>query len=90
MKLAYLFEHNDKLHEPITAINNFIGQCPAQDNIIIFEGAEKDALAKINLPPAVWRVRQLAFDIADGNVTQTTLTLELRNKKAERELAHKP
>jgi len=87
MELAYLFEHNEKIYEPIPAITNFVGQHPSQDNIIIFEGAEKEALINANLPPAVWRVRQLAFDIAVEEVKRTTLTLELRNKKAEREYA---
>ena len=87
MELAYLFEHNNKVVKPLPVVKEFIGLCPSQDNIILFGGEEANALKKADLPNAVWRVRQLAFDISDGAVIRITLALELRNKKAERELA---
>lgn len=87
MELAYLFEHNNKVVKPLPVVEKFVGPYPTQDNIILFEGEEADALKKADLPNAVWRVRQLAFDISGGAVTRITLALEFRNKKAERELA---
>ena len=90
MNLAFQFEYNDKIFVPLPPILNFTGQHPNQDNIILFDGAEKSSLEKAGLPSAVWRVRQIAYDIANGQITQTTLTLEMRDKKQERSQSSNP
>jgi len=85
MDLHFQFEHNDKVLSPVPPMQNYTGPVPVQDNILLFDGHEADALNSVNFPNCVWRVRQVAFDFADGSCPRVTVTLELRNKKAERE-----
>lgn len=85
MELAYLFDHGTKSHEAIPPQPNYTGPIPAQDNIVMFGGKEASLLEQHGLPAMVWRVSQACFEIIDGETSRVTLTLELRNKKAERE-----
>ena len=67
-------------------MKNYSGSLPAQDNILLFDEPEAKALKAVGLPAEVWRVRQVAFDVANGAFSKATLTLEFRDAKAKREM----
>lgn len=86
MKLEYIFEYQGKVFTPLQPVNGFTGPLPSQDNLVEFGGSEANALGRVSLPAAYWRVRQLCFVISSGTIEQVTITLEIRSKKAERVL----
>ena len=86
MDVYFQFDHDGKLQSPIQPIKSYSGALPAQGNILLFDGPEAQALESAGLPPEVWRVHQVAFDVSNGTFSRATLTLERRDAKAKREV----
>ena len=87
MDVYFTFEHRgyDSLFDLFKL--NLASDIPEIGAIIRFSGAEAALLEGKDFPVEMWRVRSKAYDIGDGKIERISLTMELRNMRAERENA---
>ncbi|CAN5123062.1 hypothetical protein BH11PSE11_BH11PSE11_24200 [soil metagenome] len=75
VELDFHFEHEQEVFAPLPVISDYCGPIPRAQEIVIFGGSERVALAFAGLPSEVWQVHQVTFEFLDQVTRRVSVSL---------------